>query len=201
MSNKSFSVYTAFKAKDGVTPVFKSKLDKLTNTMANVKGVFKAAAGTFAAVFAVNKVKEFGRISVDAAVKELAAQEKLTQVLKNNAAIRARGQKEYLKASKDLINFASEIQKKGIIGDEVLVGGMQTLGSMGFDDSIIKKMTPIIADLAVQQKGYNVEIQDAETIAKGLGRALAGNVGALSRMGVVLDKNQKKVLENTTKMQ
>ena len=80
---KSFSVYTAFKAKDGVTPVFKnmtqganafkSKLDKLTNSMTSVKGVFKAAAGTFAAVFAVNKVKEFGRISVDAAVKELAA--------------------------------------------------------------------------------------------------------------------------------
>lgn len=203
---KSFSVYTAFKAKDEVTPVFKNmtqgantfkgKLDKLTNSMTSVKSGFKAAAGTFAAFFAVEKIKEFGKISVDAAVKELAAQEKLIQVLKNNAAIRARGQNEYLKASKDLINFASEIQKKGIIGDEVLVGGMQTLGSMGFDDKVIKKMTPIIADLAVQQKGYNVEIQDAETIAKGLGRALAGNTGALSRMGVVLDKNQKKALEN-----
>lgn len=211
--SKGFSVFTFFKAKDGVTPVFKNMTrgaggfqDKLTRLTGKTNAFGSCVQGTvnklnlmanaFMSFFAVSKIKDFVGQTTDAAEKELAAQMKLTNALKNNASIRAKGADAYKKIADDLIKTASDIQKRGVLGDEVIVGGMQTLGSMGFDDSVIKKMTPIIADLAVQQKGYNATIEDAETIAKGLGRALAGNAGALSRMGVVLDDNQKKAMKN-----
>lgn len=211
--SKGFSVFTFFKAKDGVTPVFKnmtkgaggfhSKLSRLTSGTNGFSGAVNAAVGklnlmanAFAGFFAISKIKDFVGRTTEAAETELAAQAKLSNALKNNASIRAKGFDAYKKITDDLLKTASNIQQKGIIGDEVLVGGMQTLGSMGFDDTVIKKMTPVIADLAVQQKGYNVTINDTESIAKGLGKALAGNAGALSKMGVVLDENQKKAIKN-----
>lgn len=210
MGAGNFSVYTTFKAKDGVSPVFKNmtrnadsfkgKIGGLSSTMNNVSGVMKKTIGVFAALFAIDKIKGWVSIATEAASIELTAQEKLTQVLKNNAAIRARGAKEYITASQSLIEYASKLQQKGVIGDEVLVGGMQQLGSMGFDDKIIQKIMPVIADLAVQQKGYNVAIEDTQTLAKGLGKAMAGNIGYLGRMGIILSKDEKKHIQNISVM-
>lgn len=218
MGAGSFSVNTNFIAKDGVTPVFNSMIkgagqfeNRLSRLTKKSQGFGSCIQGTmqkfnmmmngFVGFFAFSKLKQYADSATSAAERQLAAEQKLTQVLKNNASIRMRGTDEYLKVSRDLFNFASKMQQKGILGDEVILGGMQTLGSMGFDEKVIKKMTPIIADLAVQQKGYNVTIQDTEQIAKGLGRALAGNAGALGRMGIILDKTQKKQLENMSAVQ
>ena len=218
MGAGSFAVNTNFKAKDGVSPAFGSMIkgagrfeNRLSRLTKKSQGFGSCIQGTmqkfnmmmngFVGFFALSKLKQYADSATSAAERQLAAEQKLTQVLKNNASIRMRGADEYLKVSKDLFDFASKMQQKGILGDEVILGGMQTLGSMGFDEKVIKKITPIIADLAVQQKGYNVSIQDTEQIAKGLGRALAGNAGALGRMGIVLDKTQKKQLENMSAVQ
>ncbi len=202
MGAGNFAVYTAFKAKDGVSPVFKNmtqrassfqgRLSGLQSSMNGVSGVMKKTIGVFAALFAIDKIKGWVELTTEAASVELTAQEKLTQVLKNNSALRARGASEYITASQNLINYASKLQQKGVIGDEVIVGAMQQLGSMGFDDKIIKKIIPTIADLAVQQKGYNVTIEDTQTLAKGLGKAIGGNIGYLGRMGIILSKDEKK---------
>lgn len=213
MGAASFAVSTAFKAKDGVSPVFNSmvrgagKLENRFSRLSNktmvfgscMQGTFKKMNNLmngFIGLFAFQKLNQFRTESTKAITTQLEAESKLTQFLKNNAKIQAKGAGAYLKISQELFNMASDLQQKGVIGDEILIGGMQELASMGFDDSIIKKMMPVIADLAVKQKGYNVTIQDTETIAKGLGRALSGNAGALSKMGVVLDKNQQKQLQN-----
>ena len=218
MGAGSYAVNTAFNAKDKVTPVFGSmirgagrfenRLSRLTNAS---RGFGSCITGTmnkinrvmngFLGLFAIQKLGQYANEATKAAETQLEAETKLTQILKNNAAIRSRGAGEYLKASQDLFNFASDIQNKGVIGDEVLIGGMQVLGGMGFDDSVIKKIIPVIGDIAVQQKGYNVTIQDTEQIAKSLGRALSGNAGALTKMGIILDKNQKKALANMTTTQ
>jgi hypothetical protein len=216
--SKGFSVFTFFKAKDGVSPVFKNMTrgagsfsEKIKSTTNNLRGMgscvqhtcnkLNAMANIFASVFTISKIKQLADTTTAAAEKELAAQLKLSNALKNNASIRAKGADAYKKITDDLIKTASDIQKRGVLGDEVILGGMQTLGSMGFDDSIIKRMTPIIADLTVQQKGYNATIEDTENIAKGLGKALAGNAGALGRMGVVLDDAQKKAMKNMSAQQ
>ena len=217
MGAGSFSINTSFKAKDNVTPVFNSmikgagrfenRLSRLSRVSQNFNTTLKSSFNKFntifnglLGIFTITKIKQFADSATLAAERQLAAEQKLTQVLKNNASIRMRGADEYLKVSKDLFDFASKMQQKGILGDEVILGGMQTLGSMGFDENIIKKMTPVIADLAVQQKGYNVSIQDTEQIAKGLGRALAGNVGALGKMNIILDKTQKKQDRKSTRL-
>lgn len=218
MGAGSFAVNTNFRAKDGVSPAFGSMIkgagrfeNRLARLTRQSQGFGSCIQGTmqkmntlmngFIGLVALSRIKQFADSATAAAEKQLSAEQKLQQVLKNNASIRLRGSDEYLKVSKDLFEYASKMQQKGVLGDEVILGGMQTLGSMGFDDKVIKRMTPIIADLAVQQKGYNATIQDTEQIAKGLGRALAGNAGALGRMGIILNKTQKKQLENMTAVQ
>lgn len=218
MGTGSFAVNTAFKAYDGVTPAFNSmvkgagrfenrisRLNRQSQVFGScIQGTmqkFNSMMNGVIGFFAISKIKQFMDSATAAAEKQLAAEQKLTSALKNNLAIRRRGADEYLKVSQELFDYAAKIQQHGILGDEVILGGMQTLGSMGFDDKVIKKMTPIIADIAVQQKGYNATIQDTEQIARMLGRALAGNAGALGRMGIVLDKNQKKQLENMSAVQ
>lgn len=215
---KGFSVFTAFKAKDGLTPAFKNMTrgssvlsNSVNRTAARIKGFGSCVQATCAKVnmlanvfvggFVLGKLKDYTNTATKAAEQQLAAETKLTQALKNNSAIRAAGSDAYLKKSQELFKFASEMQSKGILGDEVILGGMQALGNMGFDDTVIKKISPIIADLTVQQKGYNATIQDAEQVAKQLGRALAGNAGGLSRMGVVLTAAQQKQIKNMSAVQ
>lgn len=216
--SKGFSVFTAFKAKDGLTPAFKNMTrgsstlaNSVNRTAARLKGFGSCVQATCAKVntlanvfvggFVLGKLRDYTNQATKAAEVQLSAETKLTQALKNNAAIRAAGSDAYLKKSQDLFKFASEMQTKGILGDEVILGGMQALGSMGFDDTVIKKITPVIADLTVQQKGYNATAQDAEQIAKQLGRALAGNAGGLARMGVVLTATQQKQIKNMSSIQ
>ncbi len=218
MGAADFAINMSFKANDKMSPGFNSmikgagkfenRLTRLTKKGNDFGSCIQKALGLsniFTGITAIatigKNLKQLFDTPIKAAEIQIAAETKLTGILKNNAAIRAKGANEYINKSKELFEIASSIQQKGIIGDEVLIGGMQQLASLGFDDGVIKKMTPAIADLIVQQKGYNGTIQDAETISKGLGRALAGNAGALSRMGIVLDKNQKKQLENMTTMQ
>jgi len=162
---------------------------------------FNLFMNTYAGWLSWKTLKSWSDAATQAAETEIAAQEKLKQILKNNSSIRALGADAYLKKSEELFNMASEMQQKGVIGDEVLVGGMQVLGGMGFDDKVIKTIMPVVSDLAVQQKGYNVQISDTEQIAKQLGKAIAGNVGGLGRMGIVLTSSQQKMLKNMTAMQ
>lgn len=218
MGAGSFAVKTTFKAKDNFSSVmnrFVSRVDNLGKSFTRGEKHAKGFGSCLQRTLRKLDIVSFGVISgwvknlasmswnipVEAAEKQISAEETLTNLLKNNNKIRMQGANAYLKVSEKLMQQASDIQKNGVIGDEVLLSGMGTLASMGFDDRIISKMTPLIADMSASQKKYNVTAQDTETIAKGLGRAIAGNVGALSRMGIVLDKNQKKALENMTTQQ
>ncbi len=218
MGASKFSIFSSFKAKDGVSPVFERITNKagllnkvffkFNSTQNRFGSCFRATMdkanflmSAFMGSFVFKKVQDFYNKCLSAAQIQLTAEQKLTQVMKNNANIRMKGQDAYLSVTQTLFKMASDMQKKGVLGDEVLIGGMQTLGSMGFDDNVIKKIMPSIADLIVQQKGYNASVEDAENISKGLGRALAGNSGALSRMGIVLDKNQKKQFATMNTMQ
>lgn len=99
---------------------------------------------------------------------------------------------------KSLEKQASKLQSIGVIEDDVIKAGMSQLATFNLQGKTIEKVTPKIADMVAQLKGHNATSEDMVGINNLVGKVLTGNVGALSRYGVTLDENQKKVLENGT---
>lgn len=95
---------------------------------------------------------------------------------------------------RSLYDLASAQQRVGIVGDEVTVAGMAGIAAFVRQKSSIEALTPVMDNLAVKMYGYNATAESMDMISKSLGKAMLGDVGALSRMGVKIDDNQKKWL-------
>ena len=95
---------------------------------------------------------------------------------------------------RSLYDLASAQQAVGVVGDEVTVAGMAGLAAFTKQKSSIEALTPAMDNLAVKMYGYNATAESMDMISKSLGKAMLGDVGALSRMGIKIDDNQKKWL-------
>lgn len=104
-------------------------------------------------------------------------------------------------AAKATMELASAIQKQGVIGDEVTLAGAQELAVYAKYPSTINKILPLMDDWLAQEKGMDATQEDAVAKAKLLGKALNGNAGALTRLGVKLTDSQKKILQTGTEEQ
>lgn len=144
------------------------------------------AAGTAAAI-------KFSKDSIEAFNTQAEAFAKLDQT--------ARNQKWTAEAVADLKAYNSELQKTGIIGDEVAAAGQAQLGTFGLTSQSVKTLTPALNDLMAATSGYGTTTENATQMANLLGKVMTGNAGALTRYGVTLDENQKKILKNGTEAQ
>jgi hypothetical protein len=97
-----------------------------------------------------------------------------------------------------LQTYASELQKVGIIGDEVTISGMQQLATFNVTSDTVKTLSAGMNDLLAQQKGVNATQQDAVNISNMVGKAMMGQVGALSRVGITFSEAQAQVLKYGT---
>jgi hypothetical protein len=160
---------------------------KVKKVSANIGKVLTAAfaAGTAAVV-------AFSKSSVDAFNTQEKALAKLEQSASNQGW--AAGAVEDLKA------YNSELQKTGIIGDEVAAAGQAQLGTFGLSAESVKKLTPAMNDLVAATAGYNATTDSSTQMANLMGKVMTGNVGALTRYGVTLDENQKKLLKEGDEM-
>ena len=95
---------------------------------------------------------------------------------------------------RSLYNLASAQQKVGVVGDEATITAMAGLSAFAKEKSSVEALTPAMNNLAVKMYGYNVTAESMDTISRSLGRALQGDVGSLSRLGIKIDDNQKKWL-------
>jgi hypothetical protein len=97
--------------------------------------------------------------------------------------------------------LASQLQAVGVIEDDVIKAGMSQLATFNLQGSTIAALTPKITDMVAQLKGHNATAEDMVGINNLVGKVMTGNVGALSRYGVTLSDNQKKMLENGNEAQ
>ena len=163
-------------------------------------GKGKKFAGAFAAIGKVAKVAAigvgvaagaatiFGKQSVDAFNASTEASTKLRTNMLN-----VKGATEANVAS--LEKLASKLQGVGVIEDDVIKAGMSQLATFNLQSSTIAKLTPKISDMVAQLKGHNATAEDMVAINNLVGKVMTGNVGSLSRYGVTLDDNQKKLLK------
>ena len=71
----------------------------------------------------------------------------------------------------------------------------QILASYVDTEESLKGLLSAYDDLVIKMKGYDVNSQQAATIAKQLARALAGDTNAISKYGFVLSEAEKKALK------
>ena len=159
-------------------------MDKLNKTIANV-------GKTIIAAFSVREIVNFSKECFAAYNNQLQQETKLAEIMRTRqnatdeeiASIRA---------------YASELQKSGVIGDEVALSGAQQLATYAKMPGTINKLLPAMENYAAQQHGVNTTNQDMVNIANLMGKALQGNVGALKRMGITLTEEQEKILKYGT---
>ncbi len=142
-----------------------------------------SGAATAAAAYLVN----FGRQSVDAALKAEEVTAKFQQVAKNNNWTD--------EEQKSLLSLNKTLGQTGVISGGTLKAAQAQLGTFALTADQVKTLTPALADMIANNKGYNATAQDGVQIANLLGKVMTGNATALSKYGVTMTDAQKKVLQ------
>ena len=159
-------------------------MDKLNKTIANV-------GKTIIAAFSVREIVNFSKECFAAYNNQLQQETKLAEIMRTRQNA-TDAEIESIRA------YASELQKSGVIGDEVALSGAQQLATYAKMPDTIYKLLPAMENYAAQQHGVNTTNQDMVNIANLFGKALQGNVGALKRMGITLTEEQEKILKYGT---
>lgn len=162
----------------------------------NAGNKIKSAGRTITTTFSVYGIAGIyaGSKLIKLSQQQALAEQKLTAVYKQRMGA-TKG------AAKATMELASAIQKQGVIGDEVTLAGAQELAVYAKYPSTINKILPLMDDWLAQEKGMDATQEDAVAKAKLLGKALNGNAGALTRLGVKLTDSQKKILQTGTEEQ
>lgn len=151
-------------------------------------GMMKAGAiATAVSVPIVMGIKK----AMDAYKVQNEAENKLTEIYKTRMGVSDA-------AAKKTMEYASSLQKVGIIGDEVTLSGAQQLATFAKTPGTVNKLLPALDNLIAQQKGVDATAQDATGIANLFGKALNGQTGALTRVGISFDEAQAKILKTGT---
>lgn len=142
-----------------------------------------SGAATAAAAYLVN----FGRQSVDAALKAEEVTAKFQQVAKNN--------NWAAEEQKSLLGLNKTLGQTGVVSAGTLKAAQAQLGTFALTADQVKTLTPALADMIANNKGYNATAQDGVQIANLLGKVMTGSATALSKYGVTMTDAQKKVLQ------
>jgi hypothetical protein len=102
---------------------------------------------------------------------------------------------------KSIIDMTGELQKLGVVGDEVTLTGAQRLATFRMQESSIKKLLPVMQDMLVKEKGLNGTGQDMEGIASIFAKAMNGQTMVLKRNGIVLSEREEQLLKVGTEEQ
>jgi phage-related protein len=145
-----------------------------------------SGAATAAAAYLVN----FGRQSVDAALKAGEVTAKFQQVAKNNNWTE--------EEQKSLLSLNKTLGQTGVISGGTLKAAQAQLGTFALTADQVKTLTPALADMIANNKGYNATAQDGVQIANLLGKVMTGSATALSKYGVTMTDAQKKTLQEGT---
>lgn len=102
---------------------------------------------------------------------------------------------------KSIIDMTGELQKLGVVGDEVTIAGAQQLATFRLQENSIKSLLPTMQDLLVKQKGLNGTGQDMESIANMFAKSMNGQTMALRRSGIILSEREEQLLKVGTEEQ
>ncbi len=153
---------------------------KTTNLASSSKSSLETIKGQWLAVTAVAAAAVgVAKQCISAYVEEEAAQMKLAVAMRNQGDFT----RESFSALKD---YAAQIQKTTVYGDELTIATMANLKTYGMNTEELKRATIATMDLA-SAKGM-----DLRSASELVGKAFVGETGTLSRYGIVVDDGLKK---------
>lgn len=148
--------------------------DELRTRLINFNEASRALDNAAQAVEGINSV-----------IQDLAAAYQVQEEAELKLAVvmrqRMQATEEDIQAIKDL---TAAQQKLGVIGDEVQLSGAQQLATFLQQRGALEELIPAMNNLLVQQNGLNVTQTDAVGIANMMGKAMQGQVSALTRAGI-----------------
>jgi hypothetical protein len=165
-----------------------------TNLGANftkLGGTLKKALATAGVVASFAALKKGITDSISAYEVQATAEKKLSVIMKQRMGVTD-------SAVNSVKDYASALQKSGIIGDEVQLSGAQQLATFVKQKDSLTKLMPAMNNLLAQQKGINATESDAVNIGNLMGKVLQGQTSALKRVGISFDDAQESVLKYGT---
>lgn len=216
------SIVTTFGFKDQISQsltMLNRTLEELNRTLKNVKGGsteasqgldklggkaggvstkllnFNMATQAFRAVKgAVDSVtRSMGEMSA-AYNFQIEQETKLETVMKNHMKASA----AQIQSVKD---YASNLQKSGIYGDEMILQGAQELATYVEDPEVLKQLMPTLNSMLAQGVGMNATSRDMQSYATMLGKVMQGQVGGMSKRGYKFTEAEEEILKTGTELQ
>ena len=184
MSNRNATVTVNTKANTGglkqVSGALTSFDSGLKGTLGNLKQ-FKGALGALAVVGIAKGIKSFADDMRNTYMVQAKAEKSVNDALYSNMTARGESQQAIDDQVKAYKSLASQLQKVGVIGDEVTLSGMGIMTQMGLTTDQVKTMTPLLQDLAVKQYGLNVSGEQFKQVSQSV--ATMVNMGKLTLQG------------------
>ena len=113
--------------------------------------------------------------------------------------------KNHMKAStaqiQSVTDYASELQKSGIYGDEMILQGAQELATYVEDPEVLKQLMPTLNSMLAQGVGMNATSRDMQSYATMLGKVMQGQVGGMSKRGYKFTEAEEEILKTGTELQ
>ena len=182
------------KASKTTSKTIDNSCDGVVKSMGSMLGKVKALVAAAGIGIAIKQLKTFLDSSQTYFKTQFTAEKRLEQIMHNVTG----ATEEQVQATKD---WAAELQKVGVIGDEVTLSGLQELGKYVNDADSLKKLSGALDDLIAQEHGLDATAENAASTAAMLGKALNGQTAVLKRNGIIFDEAQENILKYGTEQQ
>lgn len=177
---------------------FKKQIDEVNNKLSGMQNKSNQVSKTLSSMFNLSLLTAGVRIlrSAYSAFANMSGGyfDKIEQETKLAEVMRER-----MNATDGQINAIKKLteaeQALGVIEDDVLMAGLQQLGTFSKYPSTLESLNGAMANLIAQQKGYDATAQDAITIGNLMGKVLQGQTSALTRVGITFTAAQEEVLK------
>ena len=177
---------------------FKKQIDEVNNKLSGMQNKSNQVSKTLSSMFNLSLItagirvltsayNSFARVA-QGYFDKIEQETKLAEVMR-----------ERMNATSGQINAIKKLteaeQALGVIDDDVLMAGLQQLGTFSKYPSTLESLNGAMANLIAQQKGYDATAQDAITIGNLMGKVLQGQTSALTRVGITFTEAQEEVLK------
>lgn len=168
--------------------IFDSMRAKASGVVGSIKANVMSLAGMFTAFFAMDTLTGMMNKAISAAGALGGAELKLKVIMQQRTGATI----EDIDAIKQLIGAQQEL---GVVSRTTQTAGAQQLATFLNEKNSLQSLIPAMNNMLAQQRGANATSEDAIAVANMMGRALMGNVGALTRCGVTLTEEQENMIK------
>lgn len=176
------------KASEAAQKRFNQSLKNGQSSAEGLEGKIKKFIGVYAGVQGIRMGVKFVADAISLQNVKSEAETKLQTIMQR----RMGASPEDIQSVKDM---AAAQQRLGVIGDETQLGGAQQLATFLNSTQALNTLIPAMNNLAVQQNGVNATTEDMVNIGNLMGKAMQGQTGALTRVGITFDAAQEHVLK------